>query len=74
MYGDGSQFWVGSYLLLNTIFHWLYSGVLPMVFCAISIVTFVRAIVLLANPEARSMRYDTTRCFGRDRAQRTPFF
>ena len=51
---------VGSYLLLNTIFHWLYGVVLPIVFCGKSIVTLVRSIVLLANPEARSMRYDTT--------------
>ena len=49
--------WVGSYLLLNTIFHWVYSVVLSIVFCTKSIVTFVR----LANPEARSMRYDKTR-------------
>ena len=52
---------VGSYLLLSTLFHRLYSVVLPTVFCAKSIVIFVRSIVLLANPEARSMRYDTTR-------------
>ena len=37
---------VGSYLLLNTIFHWLYSVVLPIVFCAKSIVIFVPFIVL----------------------------
>ena len=43
---------IGSYLLLNTIFHWLYSVVLPIVFFARSIVIFVRSIVLLANPEA----------------------
>ena len=34
-----------------------------VVFCAKSIVTFVRSIVLLANPEARSIKYDTTRNF-----------
>ena len=53
------HFWVGSYLLLNTIFHWLYSVVLPIVFCAKSIVIFVRSIVPLASPETLSMRYDT---------------
>ena len=37
---------VGSYLLLNTVFHWLYSVVVPIVFCADSIVIFVRSIVL----------------------------
>ena len=59
-----ARFWVASYLLLNTIFHWLCSVVLPIVFCAKSIVTFFRPIVLLANPEARSMRYDRTQKFG----------
>ena len=48
-----SKFGVGSYLLLNTIFHWLYSDVLPIVFCAKFIVIFVLSVVLLANPEAR---------------------
>ena len=56
--------WVGSYLLLNTIFYRLYSVVLPIVFCAKSIVIFVRSIVLLANPEVPSMRYDTTQFVG----------
>ena len=51
---------VGAYLLLNTVFDWPYTVVLPIVFCAKSIVIFVRSIVLLANPEARSMRYNTT--------------
>ena len=51
---------VGSYLLLDTIFHCLYSVVLPIVICAKSIVIFVRSIVLLPNPEPRSMRHDTT--------------
>ena len=51
---------VGSYLLLNTIFHWLYSVVLSIFFCAKSIVIFVRSIVLLANLEARKMRYHRT--------------
>ena len=49
---------VGSYLLLNIIFHWLYSIDHPVVFIAKSIVIFVRSIVLLANHEARSMRYN----------------
>ena len=57
--------WVGSYLLLNTIFHWLYCVVLSIVFCDKSII-FVRSIVLLANPEARSMRYDKTVLFPTD--------
>ena len=48
---------VGSYLLLNTIIHLLYNVLLPIVFCA-------KCIVLLANPEARSMRYDMTRKTG----------
>ena len=30
-------------------------------FCATYIVIFVRSIVFLANPEARSIRYNTTR-------------
>ena len=47
--------------MLNTIFHGLYSVVRLIVFCAKSIVIFVRSVVLLANPEAHSMRYDTTR-------------
>ena len=51
---------VGSYLLLNTISHWLKSVVLPIVICAKSIAIFVRSIFLLPNPEPRSMRYDTT--------------
>ena len=46
--------------MLNTIFHWLYGVVLPIVFCVKSIVIFVCSIVLLASPEAHSMRYDTT--------------
>ena len=53
-------FSVGSYLLLNTIFHWLCSVVHPIVSCAI----VVHSIVLLTNPEACSMRYDTTRFLG----------
>ena len=52
------NFWVGSYLLLNTLFHWLYSVVPPIVFCSKSIVIFVRSIDLLANPEAHSTRND----------------
>ena len=35
----------------------MYSVVLPIVFCSKSIVIFVRSIVLLANNEARSLRY-----------------
>ena len=59
---------VGSYLLLNHTFRWLYSVVLPIVFCAKSIVIFVRFIDLLANPEARSLRrYDTTVIWTHDR-------
>ena len=55
----------GSYLLLlSTIFHWLYSVALPIVFCAKSIVIFVRCIVLLVNPEASSVRYDKTPLIG----------
>ena len=46
--------------LLNDIFHWLYSVVLPIVFCGKFIAIFVRSIVRLAIPEARSMRCDTT--------------
>ena len=52
---------VGSYLLLNTIFHLLYSVVLPIVLRAKSIVFFVRSIAILGNHEARSMKFDTTR-------------
>ena len=48
---------VGSYLLLKTIFHWLYSVVLRIVFYANCIVISVRSIVLLAKPEARSMSH-----------------
>ena len=44
---------VGSYLLLNTRFHWPKSVVLPIVFCAKSIVIFIHSSVLLVNPEAR---------------------
>ena len=51
---------VGSYLLLNTIFHWMYSVVLPIVFCAKACVIFVCSVVLLANREVCSMSYDTT--------------
>ena len=51
---------VGSYLLLNTIIHWLYSVVLPIVFSAKYILIFVRSTVLLANPEAHLIRYDKT--------------
>ena len=39
--------------------------VLHIVFCAKSIVIFVRSIVVLANPEARSMRYDMTQILER---------
>ena len=46
--------------MLNTIFHWRYSVVLPIIFCAKSIVIFVRSIVLFSNPEARSIMYDMT--------------
>ena len=51
---------VGSYLLLNTIFQWPHSVVLPIVFCGKSTSLFVCSILLLANPEARSTRYNTT--------------
>ena len=39
------KFRVGSYLLLNTGFHWLYSVLLPIVSSAKSIVIFVRSVV-----------------------------
>ena len=41
----------------------LYSVVLPIVFCAKSIVIFARSFVLFANPESRLVMYDTTQNF-----------
>ena len=47
----------------------IYSVVLPIVFCAKSIVIFVCSIVLLANPGGRSVRYDKTRLLGLETGQ-----
>ena len=57
---SGQTTGVGSYLLLNTIFHCPFRVVHPIVFCDKSIVIFVRFTVIKVNPETRSMRYDTT--------------